>query len=380
MRRAVAALVAMAVVAVAPAGARAGSFLDRDARVFTLQWPDGPLPVDLVQGVRSLCALPGGAVLFAQDMRGPNLWRLRLDGRAGRPAWAGPVWGLTTEPGGTPLAVGGTGATVQRLDLVARRAVTVGDLPATRAARWIAALDDGSIAVSDGAGLWRLAPGGSPAALPHRGLVRGLAPLTGGALAVLDDRGVITRLAPDGARRRLVTHARGALASLGDGRLVTVTTDAAGRRAALTVVGERGVAVRYGGIPLPRSADGATLRRMRWPPTRAMVVASDGSLVFATRDDRIRALVPRDSPRPRVAINGLFGGGRVGYFAGAPGVLTLDVLRENRTVARVTRRTRRGRGALRLALHGAYDLVLRLRTATAVTEARARGRFARGGA
>src|SRR4051794_23386597 len=154
MRR-FATLGACVVLMAAPAAARAGSFLDPDARLFTLHWPHGPSA-----DPGRLRALPDGSVIFASPISedvAAALWRLRLDGRIERLAWAGPTVGDAVDRRGNLVLIRPGSTVIERLDLRTRRRSIIADLaraggstrPHFSQAALLAGLDDGAVVVSD---------------------------------------------------------------------------------------------------------------------------------------------------------------------------------------------------------------------------------------
>jgi hypothetical protein len=374
------ALAALVALSATPNAALAGSFLDPGARWFTVQWRDGPLPVH--GGYGGLRPLPDGSVLFLRRGSGANLARLRPDGRGERLTWPGEVAGLTTERAGTALVVPAGATTVDRLDLAARTRSTVADLAlvgvAGRAFEFgaaLAAFGDGSIAVSDHSRIWRITADREIETLPFELPVDALMPMGDGSVAVLARNRALFRMRPDGTHPTLSDHVVG-IGIVPDGRLVLLRGSAARKR--LTLMDTLGRATTYRSDPsgVLGDGDGARLRQTPWPRVRSITVAADGTLLMATADDRLRALVPPASPRPRIAIDprtyATFRTGHVRYLAAVPGTVTLEVRRSGRTVDRARGSTQGGIGGLRVAppSHGRYRLRLRLRTATAVTEAR----------
>jgi hypothetical protein len=384
--RVVAALAVVALL-VAPSASQAGSFLDPDARMFTLQWRDGPLSVKLNDHSGRVRAMPDGSVLFTVGDSRPNLWQLGLDGALSRIGWAGTVVALATEPDGGVLIVRRGRTVVERLQLESHRRTVVADLAAapgySRAAlRWGASmivLDDGSIVVAIRERIWRIAPGGATVRVPLRLMVDALAPLEGGSFAVLTGSSVV-RVDGDGATRPWVADAAVGtpLAATGDGGLALATTSLQSG-VALTVVDALGRATRYerAGTALG-SGDGVPLPGLPWSVPRSMTITTDGSLAMMTQGNKLRAVIPPDSPRPRLAISQTtyeaFSQGRVHYLAGDAGWLELELRRDGKTIARASGSTTGGHGEISLPsapAPGTYDLRLRLVTATAITEARA---------
>lgn len=375
------ALALLVALAAAPSAAATGSFLDPGARWFTLQWRDGPLPAR--GGYGRLRPLPDGSILFVHDGPGPNLWRLRPDGRAEKLAWAGEAAGLTTEGTGTALILPPDGTAVVRLDLAARSRTVVAGLAGIpgvgretfQFGAALAVFGDDSIAVSDFSHVWRISRDRAIAPLPFELPVDALAPMSDGSVAVLARNRTLFRMRPDGTHSRLVGHVLG-IGTAPDGRLVLLTGDATRKRLAVLDALGHVTTYRSDASAVPGDGDGALLQQTRWPRVRSITVATDGSLVIATGDGRLRALVPRDSHRPRIAIDprsyASFRTGRVDYLAGVPGAVALEVRANGRTADRAGDRTNGGLGQLRVAppSHGRYRLRLRLTTATAVTDAR----------
>ena len=377
------ALAAMLAAVVGAPAASAGTFRDADARVFTLQWQDDRIGADLGR----LRPLPDGGVLFTADRSGPNLWRLHLDGRLERVSWAGRVVALAVEPAGTALVIRQGRTRIERLQLDSRRRATVGDasrapgvaLRSIRRGAYLAALGDGSIAVSDAAKIWRLTPGGRFRRLPSRGYVAGLAPMPGGELLVIAGARATIRSGPrwGAVARPWDDSLSGGMAVTADGVVVTTTASPA---PALAELHASGAVSRHewSDAATMGDGDGVGLAGLRWPTPPSMAVTTDGSLLFST-GRRIRAIVPADSPRPRLAFTqGTYESllhGRVDYHATGAGELRLVLRRKGETVMTAAGEATGGDGTLALPRPpspGVYDVRLRLTSGPAVSEARAR--------
>lgn len=259
-------------------------------------------------------------------------------------AVAGRVGAVEVEPAGTALVFRPGRAGLERLQLDARRRSTVADLrrapgfgrraPSTLSA--IAALDDGAIAVAAGHDIWRLRAGGSRRLTLPRDVAR-LVRLPGGAFGALLTSGNLLVVERDGAPRMIASGVTGGFTVTSDGRMVG-TTEVEGRPA-LTLIGRDGTRARqeWDATGLLGGGEGVALRGLPWRGIVSAAVATDDSLLFATRESRIRAVVPADSQRPRVAITqptfDSARSGRIGYYAGVPGRLALDVQPGARRVA-----------------------------------------------
>lgn len=382
VRRAVGSLVALSLL-LAPSSARAGSFLDPDAGLFTLVRPDPRLEARGQRALGRLRALPDGGALFVVVRTG-RLWRMSPDGRTEPLRWAGAVGSVAVEPAGTVLVARPGKTKLLRLDLRARRRTTVKDLadaPGYRRRRGLgitalAALDDGSTAAAIGSDLWRIAPRGALRRISYNRFVVAMAALRGGAFGILTGNGDVSRVEADGTNHHLASGASDALAAGPADTLVTTTDPAS---PALTSLAMDGGAERYpwDSAGVLGAAEGLPLRRLRWQGVTSMVVAVDGTLLFTTMGNRLRAVVPSGSRRARVAITQAsfdsFRTGRVHYFAGAPGRLELEIRRGERTVQRVVTSTAGGEGEVGFQPPGpgAYDLRLRLATPSALTEGHA---------
>jgi hypothetical protein len=199
------------------------------------------------------------------------------------------------------------------------------------------------------------------------------------AVAVLDDDGNVVRLAADGSLRRLATGAIGLGAAMDGSLLVSTSLTPGSPDAQLAVIDPAGVTTSYPRVASATlgNGDGVGLREAAWPQVVSITGAADGSVLVATSDHRLRALVPADSPRARIAIAqgtyASFEAGRIAYWSGVPGALALELRTHGKTVARFSGSTVGGEGELAFAPQppSRYDVRLRLRTATAVTEARA---------
>ena len=230
----------------------------------------------------------------------------------------------------------------------------------------MAALDDGAIVVSDGTRMYRVTRSASRR-IRLRQTVNSVAPLRHGAFAAVLGSGELVRFGRDGGRRRLARHASPALAAFeGGDRVVTVIEKAP------AVVDERGVVKRH---PWGSgSEDGHVAPETSWAEPFSMAVASDGALVMALGGGRLRALVPANSPRARLALltpSELLASGRIG-FAGPPnGTVRLEVLRDGSPVADAQASARAGDFRLPAPLPpDLYDVRLNLRDTGAESQAR----------
>lgn len=367
--------------------ARAGSFTDSEARVFTLlDKKSGPLR----KRIGRLRALPDGSLLFTRLLGpGPNLWRLHIDGRLQRLRWAGSVIALATERAGTALLIREGRTVVERVHLDARRRSRVADVARARGfprqgfsrRALLAALDDGTILASDGRRLWQRGVNGRFGQLPSTGSMTAIAPLADGAFAVTSEGGKATRVAA-GHRRPLAPgwDVEGGLAGFGAGDAVATSLRATeGQGPVLTIVRADGSVTRqpWNDDGTLGDGDGVAVGGMHWPTPISMTVAADGSLVFAAKRT-IRAVVPPDSSRARIAITQTsyrsFGDGAVNYFAGRGGIVTLRLRQGTTAVALIRSRTEGGEGTLRLSRppdRGVYDLRLQLRTRSGIAATRA---------
>jgi hypothetical protein len=372
-----------------PAPARAGSFLDPDARLFTLQWPDGPAAGRPSAGAGRLRALPDGGMLFSSGLTDETatsgLFRLSQDGRL-EPLLAGrPFAAQTVTPTGELVITRHRGTAIERLEPLTGRRTVIADLaPVLGRTRFerlngaLAALDDGSFVVSNGPSIWRVSAAGAIARVRgNREDVLALVALPGGGFAAEEPGALL--IAPAGRPpRRFFVTSFGGIAPSGDGRVLTTTHDE-DERPALTLVDQAGQLTR-----LPSTAgqafsdgDGGPLAQAVWSEPRSMVVAADGSLIFIADDDRIRALVPADSPRTRIALaestRQTLELGRVGYWTSVGGgALTLEIRAGEHVVARATGTAVAGGGELTLPAPppGRYELRLRVANGAGAAEAR----------
>ena len=386
----VAGIAALALIAMATGAgaASAGSFADPDARVFTLVWKtpghDGP---ERLAG--KLRALPDGSVLFVRGSARPMLWRLYPDGRLERLGWAGRVLALAVDHDGAPLIVRARRTAIERLDLAARTRSEVADVARAPgfspggfvAGAFLAVLADRTVVVSDGERVWRFTADRRFERLTGAYPVGGMVALPDGSYVVLQGE-ALTSYVPGRAGRSLAPDFEfaGGLTALPDGGLATTArTVLDGRRPTLALVRPDGAVSRFDwsdAATLGRG-DGLPLARVPWPTPASMALAADGSLLYSV-GSQIRAVVPADSSRPRVAISQstyqALSEGRVDFFAGTPGTVTLEVLRDGAVVQRAHATATAGDNSLRLRAAlppRRYDLRLRLSTPVATVEARA---------
>jgi hypothetical protein len=137
----------------------------------------------------------------------------------------------------------------------------------------------------------------------------------------------------------------------------------------ITRVGADGTATPLLALP-PRPAtalgdgDGLPLsgELLQGEETGLLALADDGSLLFTDPSGHLRALVPPESPRPRIALTSF--GAAVRYTASAPGTATISVR------GRLTVRASASDGEIRLPSApppGRYRIELRLTTLTGGT-------------
>jgi hypothetical protein len=378
---AVALLTVLLLGAAAPT-ARAGSFLDDDAAVFTLQraWT-GEFP----SGVARLRAMPDGGFVFVSPTHRMRVWRFSLDGRREELPWSGRNENVTVGPDGAIYVMRIRSTLVERLDLRRRRRVPVADLAHARgfphlreglSTVTLARDAAGATMVGSGSWLWRVAPNGRITRRRLPGVISQLAfSPAGGFVASL--AGGVYALDPDGAARPLAQAAAGGrpFAVLADGRILVLNDEQQLVPSIVDPVSGTSSALRWSDAETLGDGDGVGLSRERWSSPVSMTVGADGSLLMAAEGGRIWAIVPRDSRRARTAIGqqtySSLLNGQVHYLAG-PGPLTLEVRAGDRLITRTRSVAPGGSGTLVVPTlpPDAYDLLLS--TAGGRLEARAR--------
>ena len=386
-------------------GAFEGShaFLDPQARMFTLRWPDGALGRALSSLV-AMASLPDGSVVLATaESEAPNLYRQWPDGHVSRMLAGGNARAVAVEPSGA-LLIGATNGRVYRLVVTATNRTLVADL--SRRADFVkgfdyipnvtalAALDNGELLASNSAGVWSLRPGTEPRPVALPETIHGihqLTPLAGGRVLIASgDPGdaAYTVATTDGWLARLpVAECCGRAAALPDGTALLAGLGFAAETASMTIVApDAGVQTLARSVqPHLGNGDGVPAASQSGWPQPTMTLAADGALVFTRAHEggfsylaSVRAVVPPLSARARVAFTQsafeTFAQGHVGYHAPVAGRLDLEVRRGEKVVRRISGQAVAPEGALtvgRLA-PAAYDLHLRLRAGGGGAEARAR--------
>jgi hypothetical protein len=404
-----AALVAwLALVGCVPV-ARGATFADPGARVFTLV-PSG--------SVSALAELSNGDVVFAlrgqHDYRGDvpgKLMRMTPDGVVHVVRADGAVV-LAAESPSTVLRVpepafGGPSVRVlERVNVLTGAVSQVAELPGNWSASFgesdidaVTVLDDGTVLVASLGGMFEITPAGLVQPLPKGADLTvwhgALASLPGGRFAYHSGEHLfVGNLAGE---QRLLARGlfAGPLAASTDGGVLAMRLDCpdageSNEAACVTLVrvGSDGamstlLKVKQRPYAALGNGDGLPLFAPELPTgsddsTGAIALARDGSLLFA--DDEsfdgpgtgLRALVPPDSSRPRIAISrdgfARFQRGVIGFAAGVPGAISVSA-RDLETAALIGGRGQAA-GAGELALQsvpppGRYRVRLRLTTATA---------------
>lgn len=409
MLRSVAIAVAvLALVALWGPSAWASDFADPDARVFTL-----------APGARvtAIAPMSDGSVVYALDgefvrpgQRTPGrLMRLSSAG-ALRELRASGAHALAAESQGSLLVVPEpeigkpSVRTIERVDPQTGATTVLATLPlhGTNTGRSfieaITALDDGVVIASTWDGFFAIYPDGSVRRIPLKGgaVEQGeLVAVSGGRFAWRSGSGRLV-IADTAGRWRSLVKVSGPIAASGDGGVLAVAPVKGARSGSARVVVRVGddatitprVAPRRRPPGVLGNGDGLPLLQGVLPATSsegAIAVASDGSLLFADlsyerdRSEGLRAVVPADSARPRIALSQAaysgFDRGRVGYLAGTPGTVSVEVLRRGNSVLHAQQHTSAaGEGELSLPglpLPAGYEVRLRLTTDAGEADVRA---------
>ena len=367
-------LTAIATLVACPV-AGAGSYLDPDARVFTIE-----LPQHL--GAAQAVALPDGAIVISPSQGRTALWLLRPDGTVSALPIYQPYINAIGPLGGDVVL--SSGARVLRLR-VPSQLTGIADLaaaaPPDESFEALAGLDDQTIvAIGAERRVWRIRMDGSAQRLPLGvAALPAIAPLAGGTFAFVQqrlnspDRPRLVAVGPQGQQtvlsdNPLVVVSTGAVLASGDGRVLFVRETADVEHEELALAASDGttqaVAVLPGPAPARDAQDGIPLTQLR--RIQPLVVAADGSLLFDGEDGRLRAVVPADSPRPRIAIAPdvmrAVAEPALPYISGTDGALDLTVQLDGSVVMHVAGATVAGAGELPLPStlpHGRLSLRLR---------------------
>ena len=255
MARWIVALVVVAGVLVAPAGAVAGNFGDPGARVFTLV-RTGP--------VFAVASLPDGRVVYS----GPKaVVVLDPDGSSRRVAIGHDVGSLAVASDGSVFAIRERG-TIVRIDLqtgteTSVATITDRDLDHQHLRLLTALADDSMVAVSGEQTIrfWKVAPSGQVhrILLDEPSSVESLAPLARSGFAFTDLDGDLRGVTSAGRVRLLASDIRGPITASGDGAIVTglrmqLATEPPRRGTAIARVEANGTIT-----PHPRSRERHTL-------------------------------------------------------------------------------------------------------------------------
>jgi hypothetical protein len=345
-----------------------GSFLDPDARVFTLKWPvdDGYQPPP---DLSSQAAFPDGSVLL-NGLPQTRLW----------PSGAVTVVSVAADivgPAETLLKV--DRGNLVRFDPTTGSSAPVANIGSGRS---LILLDDGRLVFHRDQLLWSIEADGAIREIPG-GPIDGvaLAPIAGGRFVVLTQDALVL-VEPDGARRVLRTVACCRwIWPLRDGRVLV--SDAYIGGPVLDVVDANGTITPITRAPrrVYGNGDGVSAADQAVWPGYDAVHAADGSLLFlhtAVHRTSVRAVVPAGSTRARVAFAQrafeTFREGRVSYLAPVAGQLELELRSGRKVIERVRAEASGPEGELTLSRPpsvGAYELRLRLRTPDGGAEARA---------
>lgn len=361
----------------------------------------GPVGVEVVPGGDVLVVRPTGD----DQSESSRLWRLTLNGRFEQIGLLPvEVSDFVPESASRMLVIPYESRRVERYDIVTGQGSVVADLsaiglepgfegpPLTE----LVVLDDGSIVVSDGNGVWVI-HGNEVRAVVRPAddvAVESLTPWAGGAFAYVSDAyptNTVVRIGDDRRRRTLARYGPFTgvtLAPAGDA-VVAVVTKPIARLSNTSVLGPVASRTQILRIAM-RSVRRLVAQRIDAPvygngdgygPTGFMgasraLIGGDGSLLFWEGDNtygvdnQLRALIPQQSPRLRLALRPTtwrsFRRGLVHYSASAAGELDLRVRDARRKlITRMSTRTSAGAGTLRLRHplpRGDYDVRLTLRT------------------
>jgi hypothetical protein len=329
-------------LALVPLTAHTATFADPGARVVTLDRGH----------VTAVAALPGGDVVFAV---GGRIERLTADGHRFRVRADG-ADALAAESEQTVLRVPESGRGIERVDVRTGALTPLPALPANPEIDALTVLADGTVIAATFERPFAIAPGGQVTTLEGGSIVTELAPL-GTRFVFLGTDGLAVQALTGAPQTLAAGPLSGPLAASGDGAVLALAylqptvdqredepargkcsrfappscTDWSGSYSlTVTRVGADGTQTPMLALPArPASAtgDGDGLALFSEPflseETGRLALADDGSLVFTDISGHLRALVPPDSPRPRIALTG-FGAG-VHYAASAPGTVSVTV-------------------------------------------------------
>ncbi|RKQ88221.1 hypothetical protein C8N24_6262 [Solirubrobacter pauli] len=360
------------------------TFLDPDARVFTLVDPvevegEPSLPPYLLPEAPPLALLRQGA--FPDGSVLTNYGRLWPSGLVTRDRFGGQL----VDAAGSLLKV--QDGRVVRLDARSGAVASVADVGGR--SRMLIALDDGRLVVSRDEGRpWWIDANGALSEVPGVTVANDeLSPIAGGRFLVWNGQELVLVQADGGSRPIARRSCCPTLTPLRDGRVLVTGRDLGARGLDLVAPDGTLTAIHDRRRRVYGNGDGApALTGAGWLPQAAVngsaVHAADGSLIFASEDAEertsVRAVVPPASRRARVAFTQrafrTFADGRVGYLAPVPGRIELEVRSHGRVVDTVRADAHVPDGELELSRRpgvGPYELRLRLRTRDGRAEARA---------
>ena len=351
-----AALAVLLALAVGSPAARAASFADADARVFTLV-PDGT--------VSAVAALSSGDVVYSLRGEGSAPGRLMRMSTGGvvREVRADGAYLLSPESSHTVLRVreprpGHPSVhRVERVDVITGAITKLPELPGDWSGDFgmsdidaITVLDGGIVVAATSQGVYAITPKRARrvAQWMYGGIQPGgLAPLLGRRFAYVQS-GSLRAGDLSGKKWPLAAGPTvGAITASGDGGVLATFAqqqgDADGRHLSMVRVGEDGTVTQLL-EPADRpfdalgNGDGLALFQDELPlggggfQSGGLAVASDGTLLlgddpgYGRRGHGLRAVVPPDSPRPRIALTQdaftTFADGRI-RFTATPGTVTV---------------------------------------------------------
>src|SRR3954452_10124613 len=354
-------VIALAIALSAPAAARARSFADPGARVFTLSSH---------AEVSAIAALTGGDVVYAltgdpPDGRPGRLMRVTADGRRYTVRGDGARL-LAAEGEHSVLRIPQEGSSVERVDTLTGEVSRLPALPRAAAVDALTALADGTAILATNQGVFAITP--DERAMKLRAVASGdfpqwgLAPL-GGQRFAFPRAGGLVAVDALGTREELASGPFSApVAASGDGGVLATQVVPFATPDGCEDMPARAVCVRPTATPCSDwdgqdtvtvvrvGPDGAVTRPLTAAPRPsaalgdgdgllldgeefgdALAVASDGTLLFVDSHRALRALVPPDSARPRIVLTqGGFSAlrdGRLRFWASQPGALTATVRR-----------------------------------------------------
>jgi hypothetical protein len=307
------------------------------------------------------------------------------------------VWSLAPERSESVVMVGRWGRTVWRVNLRTRRTVRVATirpadgLSAGDGLTALATFADGSILVAGGVHYWQISQAGTVHRLPQTTVTAAdeMVALPGQRFAATFGPNLDTIDARTGSVQELSTAIQDPIAPSGDGAILTsakrdgrwaivrVATD--GTITPLTYAGPAdadplgaGDGLALGALPAVPFTNRPDLEGFRAGPLRSRPTAPCCSPTPSgpRRRDGLRALVPADSQRPRIALTqhgwDTLASGTVGYLAGVAGTVHADVRTRGDTLIVSAHATAHaGEGKLTLGARippGRYRLTLRLTT------------------